>query len=558
METQTTFKAPRDVEFCVRGDCIEVFMCRLLFAMLLTAMLFSPVLAAKRVALVIGNSNYEHVTDLLNPANDANLMERALKDAGFEVIRKNDLNRSDLTAALEDFGRALQQGVDASMFYYAGHGIEVDGVNYLVPVDSNMQRNEDAAALNFSVNSYLSKLEKSGVPFNILVLDACRDNPFANLKSKSKGLAPILAPVGTYIAYSTAPGSVASDGNGKNSPFTEALARSIGFQGLLLEDVFKETRAQVFASTQGQQTTYDSSSIVGTFYFRDPIKPGLKQTPLAPPKGKIIRVKPVEGDIYGSIVQAVKDAKAGDRIELAPGVYDAGVPITKPIEIVGLGTPELVTIRGFNKHTVQWKAAGGLIANVTMKQLVGSECGNQCNTVFVDGGSLTIQNSIVTSDDGIAIGVDGKTADLHFANSILSNADEIGIFFAGNSKGLVEESDLFSNTDVAIDIVQGAKVTVRNNAIHDGKGNGISVANKAVAIIEGNQITGNNNSGISVVTEGIARVQNNIITNNRDFGVEISLGGIGDFKNNDLRRNAQGPWNIVDGAGKVTRESNTE
>jgi parallel beta-helix repeat protein len=533
-------------------------MRRLIYAVLLFTLFFSPTLAAKRVALVIGNSDYKFVTDLVNPANDANVMESALKDAGFEVIRKNDLDRRGMMLALEDFGGMLKQGVDASMFYYAGHGIEVDGTNYLVPIDSNMQNNEDAEAFNVSVNSYLTMIEKSGVPFNILVLDACRNNPFAKLKTNSKGLAPILAPVGTYIAYSTAPGSVALDGEGKNSPFTDALTRSIGFEGLRLEDVFKETRAQVFAATKGQQTTYDSSAIVGTFYFREPIKPGLKQTTLAPPTGKIIHVKPVDGDFYGSIVQAVKDAKAGDRIELAPGVYDGNITITKPIEIVGPGNSELVTLRGFNKHTVNWKATGGLIANVTIKQLVGSECGNQCNAVYVAGGTLTIQNSNLTSEDGPVVGVEGKTANLTFRNNIISNAREIGILFSASSKGLVEESDIFSNGDVGIDIVEAAKVTIRNSAVHDGKAIGIIVANKAVAIIEGNKITGNDSSGISIFTEGVGQVQNNTITNNRDFGVEISLGGTGTFKNNDLRSNAQGSWKILDHAGKVIRESNSE
>jgi parallel beta-helix repeat protein len=533
-------------------------MCRLLFAVLLSALLYPPALAANRVALVIGNSNYDHVTDLANPANDANLMEQALKDAGFDVIRRNDLDQNSMRLALEEFGRSLKQGVDASMFYYAGHGIEVNGANYLVPVDSEMQNNEDAEDRNVSVNSYLKMIESSGVPFNILVLDACRDNPFAHLKSKSKGLAPILAPVGTYIAYATAPGSVASDGVGKNSPFTYALAQSIGFQGLPLEDVFKETRAKVFDTTQGEQTTYDSSAIVGTFYFRAPLTPGLKQTTLAPPTGKVIHVKPLDGGIYGSIVQAVKAAKAGDRIELAPGVYDANVTIAKPIDIVGPGNPELVTIRGFDKPTLRWKAAGGLLANVTIKQLAGTKCGNLCSAVDIVGGTVTIQNSNLTSEDGYVLNIEGKSANLTFTNNVISNADGIGLFFSDNSRGHVEENDIFSNNDIAINIVQGAKVTVRNNSIHDGKGNAVGIANKAEALIEGNSITGNNNTGISVITEGKAKVQNNIITNNRDFGVEVMLGGTGDFKNNDLRSNAQGAWSIADHAGKVTRESNTE
>ena len=244
-------------------------MRRLFYALLLSTVLVCPAFAARRVALVIGNSNYDNVTDLANPANDAAVMEQALKDAGFEVIKRTDLDQRGMKQAMLEFGRKLKQGAEASMFFYAGHGIEVDGRNYLVPTDSNTESKEEADIQNVEVNDFLALMENSGVPLNIVVLDACRNNPFRGLRSIGGGLAPVRAPVGTFVAYSTAPGSVAADGTGKNSPFTTALAETMKVPGLALESVFKQTRSKVRVATGGAQVPFDSSAIEGDFYFNE-------------------------------------------------------------------------------------------------------------------------------------------------------------------------------------------------------------------------------------------------------------------------------------------------
>ena len=142
------------------------------FVLLLLSVL--PAAAAKRVALVIGNSDYGHIIDLKNPKNDADLMEQTLKDVGFEVVRHNNLDQRGMKQAMLDFGRKLKAGAEASMFYYAGHGIELSGQNYLVPVDSDIQSQDEADIQNVSVNSFLALMENSGVPLNIVILDACR------------------------------------------------------------------------------------------------------------------------------------------------------------------------------------------------------------------------------------------------------------------------------------------------------------------------------------------------------------------------------------------------
>jgi Caspase domain len=170
--------------------------------------------------------------------------------------------------AMLEFGRKLKEGAEASMFYYAGHGIEIAGENYLVPVDADLQSSEEADIQNVSVNSFLSLSENSGVAMNIVILDACRNNPFRSLRGAADGgLAPVKAPRGTYVAYATAPGAVANDGDAANSPFTLALTESMRQPGLTLEAVLKLTRAKVQTRTNGSQLPFDSSAITGDFYF---------------------------------------------------------------------------------------------------------------------------------------------------------------------------------------------------------------------------------------------------------------------------------------------------
>ena len=208
------------------------------------------------------------MADLKNPSFDADLMARTLADVGFEVTRVSDVDQRGMKQALLEYGRKLREGAEASMFYYAGHGIELNGVNYLVPVDADTRNSEEADIQNVSVNSFLALTENSGVPMNIVILDACRNNPFRSIRAITDGgLAPVKAPRGTYVAYATSPGSVATDGDGENSPFTLALAESIKVPGLTLEAVLKQTRQKVQTITNGAQLPYDNSAITGDFYF---------------------------------------------------------------------------------------------------------------------------------------------------------------------------------------------------------------------------------------------------------------------------------------------------
>jgi uncharacterized caspase-like protein len=223
----------------------------------------------KRVALVIGNAAYSEVQPLKNPKNDAALMAKTLVSVGFEVETVIDADQATMKRAMLEFGRKLRSGVDAGLFYYSGHGVQANGKNYLIPVNASIKDEDEVAIEAVDVNDFLETMENSTSKVNIVVLDACRNNPFAgSFRSASRGLSVVTAPRGTYIAYSTAPGSVAEDGSGENSAYTKSLARAILAPGLPLEQTFKEVRRLVADATDNKQVTWDSSSITGNFYFK--------------------------------------------------------------------------------------------------------------------------------------------------------------------------------------------------------------------------------------------------------------------------------------------------
>lgn len=230
-------------------------------------------LAGQRLALVIGNSAYRHVSALANPTNDALLMEIALREAGFEVTRVVDADLTQMRRALLSFGRALREGnAEAGLIYYAGHGVQVKGENYLVPVSAEIADEDEIPIETINANDMLRTLESAGSRINIVILDACRNNPFGrSFRSTARGLAPVDAPRGTVIAYATAPGNVASDGDAGNSPYAAALAGAIRQgRGQPIESVFKATRRQVLAATQDRQVPWETSSITGDFFFHPP------------------------------------------------------------------------------------------------------------------------------------------------------------------------------------------------------------------------------------------------------------------------------------------------
>jgi TPR repeat protein len=247
-------------------------MKRLLFVLLFAFALAAPAFAEKRVALVVGNSAYKSVAPLDNPNNDAVLMARTLRELGFVIVggnAKTDLDKRALDEAVQAFGRELQ-GADVAMFYYAGHGVQIHGSNYLVPIDANPTREADVDFQMLDINVVLNQMQGSGTRLNMVILDACRNNPFGGrgLRATGGGLAQLRAPDGTLISYATQPGNVALDGDAGHSPYTAALAATLRRPGLDLFGTFNEVGLSVKRATGGAQQPWVSSSpIDGSFYF---------------------------------------------------------------------------------------------------------------------------------------------------------------------------------------------------------------------------------------------------------------------------------------------------
>ena len=220
----------------------------------------------KRVALVIGNGTYASGAALKNPPNDARDVAVTLRDLGFDVIEKIDVSQKEMNRAIIEFGSKLNAETVA-LFYFAGHGIQVRGKNYLLPVDSQISAESSVRAEAVDVDTVLDQLVAS--PLNLVILDACRNNPFERrFRSVGGGLAQIDAPRGTLIAYATAPGKVAADGSGRNGLYTQELLKALREPGLAVEQVFKRVRTGVTRASGEAQTPWESSSLTGEFYFR--------------------------------------------------------------------------------------------------------------------------------------------------------------------------------------------------------------------------------------------------------------------------------------------------
>ncbi len=240
-------------------------------ALLVVCCLAGPLAAETRVALVLGNAAYGS-KPLANPKNDAQLVAETLRSVGFEVSVVTDADQPAMKRAILEFGRRLRSGDSVGIFYYAGHGVQVDGENYLIPIGADIRDAEEVALAGVNLTEILKTMERASSRLNVAILDACRDNPFpSSARSLGRGLAPVTAPSGTLIAYATAPGQVALDGTGRNSPYTQALAEAIRQEGLALEEVFRRARRSVLDITGGRQTPWEHSSLTGDFYFRPKI-----------------------------------------------------------------------------------------------------------------------------------------------------------------------------------------------------------------------------------------------------------------------------------------------
>jgi uncharacterized caspase-like protein len=246
-------------------DFFPAWIVRLLGA----ALLCVPMIAfgaSERVALLIGNNQYPG-SPLRNAVNDARDLGDALKELGFKVIVRENTSRKEMIEAIREFGNALE-GAQAALFFYAGHAMQFKDRNYLIPIDAAMGSEDDVTFFSVEVGQVFDRMDRARTRFNFLILDACRDNPFASsFKVSAAGLAQMSAPQGTIISYATAPGAVAQDGFGRNGTFTKYLLKHIRSPDVPVEIMFKRVREDVVQETRRQQSPWDSSSLKGDFTF---------------------------------------------------------------------------------------------------------------------------------------------------------------------------------------------------------------------------------------------------------------------------------------------------
>lgn len=269
--------------------------------------------AERRVALVIGNGAYRNAPPLTNPPNDARVIAEAVRGAGFELVGGKvmlDLDRAGTEQAIRAFGQALRGGA-VGLFYYAGHGVQISGSNYLVPVSAALATEADVKYELVDVNYVLDEMTQAGNRLNVIILDACRNNPFGGrgMRSVSSGLAQMQAPSGTVISYATQPGNVAADGAGGNSPYTEALAASIRTPGRSVFEVFNDVGLAVKKKTGGvQQPWLATSPIEGQFFF----VPGAEPAPVAvasvAPAAPVAAVPAISADKEALYWESIKDS----------------------------------------------------------------------------------------------------------------------------------------------------------------------------------------------------------------------------------------------------------
>ncbi|WP_426441874.1 caspase family protein [Bradyrhizobium genosp. P] len=314
----------------------------------------SPSSAENRLALVIGQSAYKSVPALPNPANDARAVSQMLTDSGFAVTSASDLSQDEMRARISDFaGQIAAKGADTvALVFYAGHGVQIDGENYLVPVDVDPKREADIPIQAVRLNDILNTLTSVPSRMRILLLDACRNDPFPELnKTAGHGLAIIDARVGapgTFVSFSTSPGAEAEDGSGTNSPYTTALLASAKEKGIPIEDTFKRVRLAVNKATDGRQTPWDSSSLTEDFSFAAGAAPSQATSPK--PAAAKRSVDDWKRDLQGKPVETANELIVADGTDEAYQAFAA----------LYTGTPRGLQARDWldrHRRMVAWNSA---------------------------------------------------------------------------------------------------------------------------------------------------------------------------------------------------------
>ena len=403
----------------------------LAFALMVFAM--SPASAGARLALVIGNGKYANAPALENPANDAADLARALRGVGFEVIELQDASRDAMTRSLREFSTRLR-GTEMVMFFYAGHGMQMNGENYLLPVDADIQTPADVRFNTVNLTDIQQEIEASG-RVNIMILDACRNNPFADRLAQSGRAAPSrglgridAAGEGSLIVYSTQPNNVALDGSGRNSPFTAALLKHVATPGIEVRQMLSRVRGDVLSATERRQTPWDSSSLTGDVYLAGApaLPPAVAAAPGPPPSAP-----PAPAANGGDSADA---SRAKEQVAAMPAAPMPALPATpKPAappqnecdRLVAFAPPFATPEQLKRAKHADWPAAVSACAAV-----VAAEPGNT-RMQYYYGLALDKTNNVVEALRRYKMAADGGDTDA---------MDAIGIVFA-TGRGVVKNSE---------------------------------------------------------------------------------------------------------------------
>lgn len=385
---------------------------RLFAGLILLVAEFSAAQAEKRVALVIGNSSYEHVPVLANPSNDAADMASVLKGLGFEVVEGSNLKQNEMRETVRRFGDALQ-GADVGLFFYAGHGMQVQGTNYLVPTDAKLAREGDLDFDAIRLDLVLAQMERE-TKTSIVLLDACRDNPMAQTLARSmgtrsanigRGLARIESGIGTFIAFATQPGNVALDGQGRNSPFTAALVKHLPADAVDLSGIMIAVRNEVLASTQGKQVPWEHSSLTGQFFFKPGVPASAPATPLITQGGS-------DSSIELAFWNAVKDTNDPQILKTYLDRYPSGtfsglarVMLERLAKSPDSSTPKSAALAPSTAASALASADGKMIAlRATLKAREGDSAGRAYLGVQVSAVSENLAQTVgLTEAKGAAV-----------------------------------------------------------------------------------------------------------------------------------------------------------
>src|SRR5215813_14227683 len=360
---------------------------RLLTAAIMATAISGAAQAQDRMALVVGNSKYINANGVPNAVNDARVMARTLREIGFVVADGYDLSRDNMERQIREFLRK-SEAARVALFFYAGHGLQVDGRNYLLPVDAKLEAASDLGFETIGLDNILESLDGASRT-NIIILDACRNNPFAQTLASRSGAARSVTVLsglasysnlgtGTLIAFSTAPGSVALDGAGSNSPFTKALAQHVRTPGLEVRQMLTRVRADVAAETRGRQIPWDNSSLLGEVYLAGLGKPEPQHVNVSPTVPAPAADEILWEAIKSSTVAAVFDefvkkfptsphaSEARGRVDELKKSEVAMLPPGSGTQIGKLlAAPANAPIASFTRHNGGWSVAFSFAEPVT-------------------------------------------------------------------------------------------------------------------------------------------------------------------------------------------------